>query len=92
MATHKVSLSPNLNQRVLQYAVAHERMTPQDAIRELISMGLSVSPTDDATMVSKQRAYNDMRSWGFKQFAEKLEEIAVAARAHVGEFKRSGER
>lgn len=88
MASHKVTLSPNLNQRVLDYAEAHDNMSPLDAIRELLTMGLSVSPLDDITMVSKQRGFNDVRRWAFNELSISLEDMAKKARAQIGNYSK----
>ncbi len=91
MASIKVTFSPLLKQRILQYAAAHDHMTELDAVRELVSLGLSSSPTDDLTMVSKQRAYNDVRKWTFNKVAETFEDIAKQAMQQIGNFKRDPE-
>lgn len=52
-------------------------MSLQDAVRELVRIGLSMTDPGDAVIASaRQRAYDDARRWVMKGFAEKLTEFS----------------
>lgn len=88
MATKKISFTPNLDSRVSAYAAAHQDMGYNEAVRELVTMGLSVSPVDDLLMASKQRAFDQVRRWAMTELGKKIEELAVTAREQIGDFRR----
>lgn len=51
-------------------------MTLQDAIRELVGVGLSVVPQDTVLLNARQRAYDDTRRYVHAKFAEALTQLS----------------
>lgn len=70
-----------LLEQVMAYA-DRGGMSAQDAVRELVRIGLGMDdPTNVVLSNARQRAYDDMRRWVMKRFAE-----------HLAEFSREVER
>jgi hypothetical protein len=59
-------------------------MTLQDAIRELVSLGLSVAPQDTITQNARQRAYDDTRRYVHAKFAESLTNLSRDMEKTIG--------
>lgn len=60
-------------------------MSLQDAVRELVRLGLSLTdPTDVVLSNARQRSYDDMRRWVMKRFAEKMTEFSREVEAAAG--------
>lgn len=51
-------------------------MSLQDAVRELVALGLSVAPHDTLIQNARQRAYDDTRRYTMRLMSEKMTELS----------------
>ncbi len=59
-------------------------MTLQDAIRELVHIALSVSPTDAVIAATRQRAYDDTRRYTMQKFSEAVTQVSRDMEKTIG--------
>lgn len=70
-------------ERITDYAT-RGGMTLQDAVRELVELGLQMEPTDALVLNARHRAYDDARRWAQTAFAAKLKELSLDAEEALG--------
>lgn len=70
--------------RVMDYA-AQGGMSAQDAVRELVELGLSQGTMEDVVLQNaRQRAYDDTRRFVHNAFSEKLTELSRDMEKQLG--------
>lgn len=74
---------PAIYERIAAYADAGG-MSDQDAVRELVEMGISVSPSDAAVLAARQRAYDDARRFVTTLLMAKLKELSRDVEGQLG--------
>lgn len=85
LSSNKVgfSLSPFLKERVQQYSHAHE-MTQNDALRELVTLGLSASPTDELSRLASVRAHREVKVWALTKSSAFFRDLAAEVDRMIG--------
>ncbi len=74
---------PALYEQIASYADA-AGMSDQDAVRELVEVGLSMAPRDTVVQAARQRAYDDSRRFVMSLFMGKVREVSRECEVQLG--------
>jgi hypothetical protein len=83
VAKISIGLRPHQFRAVRAYA-DRGGMDVNDAVRELVDIGLSTSPKEAIILAARQRAFDETRRWAMTQVAEKLNKIGRDAEQSLG--------